>query len=181
MRYFYAGIGSRNAPSAILKLMTSMATRLEAEGAVLRSGNAEGSDRAFQGGVKDPCNMEVFLSRHGHQPWAMEEVKRCMPVDRSGFDNWKPYIKGLMARNMMQVLGCNGISPVSFVLCYAPSFEYHTSKPGGTGYAIRCALNHDIPVFNLFDENTRSKLQAHLAQELEFHKYIFDWTLFPRR
>lgn len=44
---FYTGIGSRQTPPEILKMMTKIATQLESKGWVLRSGGAEGADEAF--------------------------------------------------------------------------------------------------------------------------------------
>ncbi len=144
---FYAGIGSRNTPEDVLVLMTKLAIGLEALHYVLRSGDAKGADKAFQKGA---VYKEIFLSKDA-KPWAIEEVKKYIPTDRSGFDNWTPYVKGLLARNMMQVLGKNGDQPVSFVLCWAPSLCYTDSSSGGTGYAIRCAIAHSIPVWNMYD------------------------------
>jgi len=45
---YYAGIGSREAPSEILLAMTEIADRLEQKGYILRSGHAKGSDMAFE-------------------------------------------------------------------------------------------------------------------------------------
>lgn len=143
------------------QLMRDFASRIAEEGYTLRSGGADGSDKAFQAGAE---NKEVFRSNDA-EDWAYDEVKTCLPTDRSNFDNWKPYVKGLLARNMMQVLGRNGDQPVSFVLCYAPSFEYTDSSAGGTGYAIRCAIKHKIPVINLYDEKNVERVKEYLGSE----------------
>ena len=75
-----------------------------------------------------------------------------MPNDRGDFSTFSSYVQGLLARNMMQVLGEEGNKSVRFVLCYAPSLVYINSTAGGTGYAIRCALAHNIPVYNFFED-----------------------------
>lgn len=149
MKKFYAGIGSRRTPTDIQRVMTLMAQTLCHRGYTLRSGGASGADRAFEAGANGAA--EIFYSKDT-VPWALDEVKKYIPNDRQGFDNWKPYTKGLLARNMMQVLGRNGDEPVEFVLCWAPSLKYEDSSSGGTGWAIRCALAHNIPVYNFFDE-----------------------------
>jgi hypothetical protein len=74
-----------------------------------------------------------------------------MPSDRDDFKMWKPYVKGLMARNMMQILGKYGAKKVDFVSCWTPSIYYNDSSSGGTGYAIRCAILNKIPIYNLKD------------------------------
>ena len=155
MRKYYAGIGSRKAPDHILEEMRALASIYEEQGYILRSGGAIGADSAFEASVVDSANKEIFRG-YDAVPWAFEYVEAyCMPNDRRGFANWKPYIKGLLARNMMQILGADGQTPVDFVVCWAPSLDYSDSSAGGTGYALRCALRNGIPICNLYDENCR--------------------------
>lgn len=145
-RKYYAGIGSRETPTHVLEMMTHLAVRLGEDGYILRSGGAKGADNAFARGA--PA-QEIFKS-HEALPWAHEMVKtRFLPTDRGGFDHWNEYTKGLLARNMMQILGKNGDTPVDFVVCWTKSAVYTDSSAGGTGYAIRCALGHGIRVYNL--------------------------------
>jgi len=152
-KVFYTGIGSRNAPPKILKKMTIYARVLEQFGYTLRSGGARGSDKAFEKGVSKKENKEIFKSSDAVD-WAFKYVgKHCMPKDRTGFNHWEPYTKGLLARNMMQVLGYDGVHPAEFVVCWTKDGDTRTSEVGGTGYAIRCAQKNDIPVYNLTYED----------------------------
>lgn len=144
-RYF-AGIGSRSTPDDIQQLMTKVSAKLTGLGWILRSGGARGADRAFERGA---VRKEVFKATDA-KPWAFTEAKLHMPTDREGFDSWSPYVQGLMARNMMQILGPDGDKPVQFVICWAPSTVYTDSSAGGTGWAIRCAIAHGIRVHNWF-------------------------------
>ena len=48
---YYAGIGPRRVPKAIAEVMFHLAMKLGSEGLILRSGGAEGSDRAFEAGA----------------------------------------------------------------------------------------------------------------------------------
>ena len=50
----YAGIGSRETPAEIQAQMNEVAKELEAAGYTLRSGNAEGADKAFEGVNQNP-------------------------------------------------------------------------------------------------------------------------------
>jgi len=146
---FYAGIGSRNAPKNILEFMEKIASVLEQCGYTLRSGKAKGSDKAFERGVRNPKNKEIFTTKHA-KPWAYETVKKYLPNDRPAtFDTWDPYVRGLLARNMMQVLGEWGKEPIDFIVCWTPMGDYQTSEVGGTGYALRCAIDQKIPTYNL--------------------------------
>lgn len=149
---FYAGIGSRNTPREMLKIMSVIASCMETSGYILRSGGALGADRAFEEGVTFRENKEIFLAKDALL-WAEEEVQKYIPSDRKtySFYTWKPYIRKLLARNMMQILGKSGDRPVECVACWAPSVNYTDSSAGGTSWAIRCALAYDIPVYNFYD------------------------------
>ena len=153
---YYTGIGSRETPEETLNLMGLLAKRLVDKGYTLRSGGAKGADAAFEWGVdfsSNPAAKEIYRPEDA-KPWAYDYVEKyCMPSDRKGYANWKPYVKGLLARNMMQVLGTDGQTPVEFVICWTPGLDYSTSAVGGTGYAIRCALHNNIPVYNLYDKD----------------------------
>lgn len=168
---YFAGIGSRKTPPDILELMTKIAATLSNEGYILRSGGAIGADTAFEKGTKDktinrniPRNVEIFKAQDC-KPWAIEMVKQYLPNDRKNFDTWQPYVQNLLGRNVMQILGQDGKSPVEFVICWTPSLVYTDSSAGGTGYAIRCALAHNIPIINLYDNNCLKLAKGYLNGE----------------
>lgn len=172
---FYAGVGSRKPPEDILRRLAKYASILEGWGYTLRSGGAIGCDKAFERGVVDSSKKEIFRSNDA-EPWAYDYVRKCLPKDRPPYDdpkgyvNWDPYIKGLLARNMMQVLGKDGDSPVDFLVCWAPLEDVLTSKVGGTGYAIRCAMLNRIPVYNVACPKRRKEFEAHLVNILTSFK-----------
>ena len=154
---YYAGIGSRKTPSNVLDRIRNYSRELGELGYHLNTGDAIGADAAFIRGTTLAGSPKTILKSNDALPWSFIEVQRHLPSDRRGFENWKPFIKGLVARDMMQVLGTNGDEPVEFVLCYTPTTEYSCSLSGGTGYAIRCALAYDIPVYNLFIQEDEEK------------------------
>ena len=162
----YAGIGSRKTPEDVKGVMRSLATRLEQEGWVLRSGGAVGADQAFEGGVLAPHNKQVFIPGHatGYRidatrlpEWglAMELVDHYHPApgQLSGFS------RKLMARNAFQVLGPDLKTPSKMVIAWAPG-GYEGQKPpsgareGGTGQALRIARDNGIPIRNLANRDT---------------------------
>lgn len=150
MKRFYAGIGSRNTPLGIQSLMMQIAEKLSEQGYVLRSGGADGADRAFESKAGD---KEIFYPNDA-KPWAIKEVQKYLPTDRSNFNKWKPYVQNTVARNMMQILGEDRNAPVGFVVFWAPSEQYQDSSAGGTGYGVRCAIDYQIPIYNLYNKNT---------------------------
>jgi hypothetical protein len=139
----YAGIGRRSTPLHMQSIETQFATKMEKLGWCLHSGGADGSDKAFELGVEK--NKEIFKARKA-EAWAYEELKHCLPAYIRDIETLPSNIKSTIARNMMIILGRNGDTPVSFVLCFADGFD-----SGGTGYGYRCAMRHNIPVFNLYD------------------------------
>ena len=60
MKIFYTGVGNRDTPHEYLEKMTVLASLLEKEGCILRSGGAEGADTAFENGVRSLYNKENY-------------------------------------------------------------------------------------------------------------------------
>ena len=64
MKIFYTGVGNRDTPHEYLEKMTVLASLLEKEGCILRSGGAEGADTAFQ--LRDLSSMDFIIEK---SPW----------------------------------------------------------------------------------------------------------------
>lgn len=150
---YYAGIGSRETPPTVLGLMVRIAKQLDDRGFVLRSGGAGGADQAFAAGA---INTEIFLPWNGfngaHGIIGVSEAGLAMAAKYH--PAWSRLSQGaqkLMARNCAQVLGKGLQAPSAFVVCWTPDgAEARTTiKTGGTGQAIRIAIDHGIPVINL--------------------------------
>lgn len=145
MSKFYTGVGARKAPKNILKIMTSIATKLDKMDFILRSGGAIGSDKAFESGS---LKKEIFRPRHANEK-SDSIVKKFHPQ----WNELSEYVKMLHSRNAFQLLGLNLNSKSSFLLCWTPdgaiSHEERSIKTGGTGTAISIADSFQIPVYNL--------------------------------
>lgn len=151
---FYAGIGTRNnykaLPTKIAKQITHITQQLEDAGLILRSGNAVGSDQAFESSLKDSNNADIYYASDisngmydSENAKALAEQIHPNPTalkrNKTGFE--------LMARNSFQVLGTDLNTPVDFIVCYAPN------ESGGTAQALRIAEKLNIPIFNLADND----------------------------
>lgn len=177
-RKSYAGIGSRDTPEDVQELMTRMARCLEDMGYVLRSGGAVGADKAFQRGVSNPQNMEIWL------PWSSFQGLRtgdpgvfdfqCAPgyeiamamVSKFAIPYMEPTktaTRTLAARNGMQILGGNMNHPSSFVYAWTPG----GMGGGGTGQALRMARSLGIPVRDLGDPLVRQEVEQKLKEKDE--------------
>lgn len=159
----YAGIGSRKTPKTVVKTMRLIAAKLEQQGWILRSGGAEGADSAFEDGIVDRANMEIFLpgaffngkSARGKGyinatqspawPQALETVYRYHPAPEKLSSPKSDFGLRAMARNAMQVLGYNLDSPSKMVIAWTLNGEAR----GGTGQALRIAHDRHIPILNL--------------------------------
>jgi len=171
---FYAGIGSRKTPVKILDYMSRIATRLEEDGWLLRSGGAEGADSAFESGL--PYGVEDneiiilrngFNEKHANNGYlnfgnATQEMKnKCDSIVYSIHPYWlnmPRWMKNLHSRNVMQILGYNLDSPVKFVLYWAPEDE-HGIATGGTRTAVVLAQRLGIPTFNMLHDEVIERLE----------------------
>ena len=151
----YAGIGSRRTPGAIKMIMTKTANHLQTAGWHLRTGGADGADRAFSNGARDE-NKTIFLPWAGFNNYgfpdgvvlsnkAREEAENIASKEHPAWHNCSRGARALHARNVAILLGGQLDDPVKAVLCWTPNGK----TVGGTGMGIRIARSLDIPVMNL--------------------------------
>lgn len=163
----YTGIGSRQTPDDILRIMRCVGQDLGYLGWTLRSGCAEGADSAFEAGAWDARLRQGVPQPELYLPWpSFREGEREMISARSAtldqpqaeafdiaaqfhpaWDGLKRGAKMLHARNVHQILGPDVTHPVlsRFVICWTPS----GAGGGGTGQALRIAQHYDVPIFDL--------------------------------
>lgn len=165
----YAGIGSRTTPEDILKIMRLLGGKLATLGFILRSGGADGADKAFEEGCDAHSgNKEIFLPWKGFNgntsllfqipDEAIEIARMFHPAPHS----LTPATEKLMARNSQQILGQNLNDHCAFVACWTPDgAEYATTRQsGGTGQAIRIANHYGIPVINLHNPHGVERIKT---------------------
>ena len=169
MPRFYAGIGARATPPAILSLMTHAAFALTKRGYVLRSGHAIGADSAFERGAGP--SAQIFLPAVGWRGSASAlhpgtlgaelwgRARLIAAAHHPAFAGLSGFVQTLHTRNVFQVLGATLDSPAEFVLCWTADGE----ASGGTGQALRIAASHAVPVFNLQRPRERSHVERHLV------------------
>lgn len=161
----YAGVGSRRTPFPILMAMTKMALQMAQSGWYLRSGFADGADKAFGLGAaqhSDNTGQELFTMC---LPWAgfngapvqdpsfqvIEAYDGIYRLARDHHPNWHDLsvrAKMLMIRNAAIVAGPNLDSHANLLICWTPGAK----AGGGTGHAIRIAKTLGVPVFDLASE-----------------------------
>lgn len=171
---FYTGIGSEKTPKQIQYLMTNIAYKLALLGYCLRSGGARGADTAFENGVdkflKDYPNSD---SNSYKKIYTAEEFefskenynfccKQLIPIldENRDFSRFKEYTQKLLLRDVQQVLGNWYDSiPSKFTIFWIPMTNIWDPNAGGTKYATRISERNNIPLFNLFEQSTRKRLE----------------------
>jgi hypothetical protein len=149
--FTYAGIGSRRTPRQVCLLITRLAEWLRARNYTLRSGGAEGADKAFEAGAGDA--KEIYLPFTA-SPKALEIAEQYHPA----WDKCSDSARQHLGRNTHIILGSDCQDPVSFVLCWTDS-----PSRGGTSQGLRIAADYEIPIYNLFDPSTYKRIVEKLS------------------
>lgn len=167
----YAGIGSRETPLDVRRLMTRLATKLSTLGLVCRTGGAEGADEAFELGAGH--RVELYLPAPGFRGRAVCRLSRAsskaFEIAKAHHPKWpaSPWSRRLLARNTHQILGPFCDEPSLFVLCWTPDGAERGDETsvltGGTGQAIRVASAFGVPVLNLAREERRCAATSDLV------------------
>lgn len=151
MKYYYAGIGSRETPQEVLELFSSLANFLVRKDFILRSGGAKGADSAFELGCdKRNGEKEIYLPWKGFEgsdsDLIVNDIKAFDIAEKYHpyWHNLKEGARKLQARNSHQGLGKDLETPSTFVICWTKGGK----GSGGTGQMIRIAKAYNIPVFD---------------------------------
>ena len=185
---YYTGIGSRKTPKEICNIFEEIGYKLSKH-YILRSGHADGADLAFENGydraLKDSGinSTNEILGKNIFIPWEGFNNSNSCRFFISGdaynlakkfywnsntFDNLKPAVKKLMARNGYQVLGQKLNDPSDFIICYTENGE----MKGGTSQALKIAKAYNIPVFNFGLNNNDINKNYYILQEYLKQFYI---------
>lgn len=182
--FYYTGVGSRRAPAEILSLCTRIAEKLAELGWILRSGHAQGCDRAFEIGANGKAEIFLPWRKYGQTPYKddpgmpllgqaiTDDLREAYDLAASLHPAWEACSEGarrLHARNTQQVLGRDLKSPSKFLICWTPdgaeTEDEVSIETGGTGTAIRLADQNNIRVFNLKNEDTLERIKSFLEEK----------------
>lgn len=151
----YTGIGSRSTPEYVLLQMERCGRLLAELGYTLRSGGADGADKAFEKGANAAGGAtEIYLpwrNFNGHKSnlcTISKEATALAATIHPAWDRCSQGAKALHARNCYQVLGADLNAPSEFLVCWTPD----GIAQGGTATAINLAIKHGIKVINLGKE-----------------------------
>lgn len=189
---FYTGIGSRETPEDVLRLMKVFAAQNADRGWVLRSGHAAGADIAFESGLFEslayydghaPLLGEIWLPWATFGPLGNEDphergknAGQCIEYHEGpsqaainlaaelhpAWDRLKQGARKLHARNVHQITGASVKNPL--LSKFVLCWTKGARGQGGTGQAIRVAKHFGVPVFDLADPRVRARVEASLAR-----------------
>lgn len=184
---FYTGIGSRETPENICRLMKDVAAVAAARGYTGRSGGADGADNAFEEGFlaiaphlseENLAEFDVYVPwtrfngrygpkhrRHniilpGANEWGAEQIMKTVhPIYAKG-GKLTGGALALHTRNVYQVLGYNLKVPSNFLVCYSEPTS--GGVKGGTNTAWQLALRHGVECYNLYNQFDIERLKEFL-------------------
>lgn len=171
--FAYTGVGSRSTPAEVLAEMSTIAARLAHDGYTLRSGGADGADKAFENGARyGGGQTEIYIPWSGFNGRSTGIVRNSLEAEalaQSVHPAWERLTPGgrkAHTRNVHQVLGLDLRTPSLFVVCWTPDgctgAATRTARTGGTATAILIAERYAVPVFNLQEPDAADRLTAML-------------------
>lgn len=188
---FYTGVGSRETPPEILKMMQELGKKLASEGWTLRSGAAVGADSAFEMGWFDwwatqtpwpnEAHAEIYLPWNGYNGHDRDGCfganmlpdldnpalyREALVIAEQTHPNWAACKRGarsMHARNVYQVLGKDLKTPSKMLIAWTPLTKAGTPT-GGTATAIKLAERYGIACFNLNKPVDYDRIQIYLGE-----------------
>ena len=185
------GIGSRETPDDILKLMTRIGRRIEELGGILRSGGAGGADLAFEAGWRNAAACEIFHPWHGFKPKigskeidvtralgrkrpiqgvgspivisgeTLEQAEEIAAATHPAWEKCGQGARKLHTRNIPQILGASLNRVTDLVICWTVDGR----ASGGTGQAMRLAQRKGAQIVNLKRAEDRQAILEALGLE----------------
>lgn len=176
----YAGIGSRTITPRETAIIKKVAFELSKKDFILFSGNAVGSDIAFQIGSQGKCVLFLPKQNYNNHQYNVnnsldhydlgdsELGKKAISLHPNKNSLGKYDIQ-YMCRNYHQVAGYAKYPPASLVICCATYtiVENKMQVSGGTGQAVRIANSKNIPIINIRDPDWLPKLKTLVKEIIE--------------
>lgn len=149
-KLYYAGSGAINAPENIIRLMSDIASYMENKGYVLRSCGMEGSDTAFEFGVKSDKNRIIYTIN--------DVIQENIDMAYNIYPYQDRVVNGdkYAGMKIIQSLGKCLTKPISLCIVWTESKaitlkeslkKYKTT--GNCGILIGICEYYKIPIYNL--------------------------------
>lgn len=137
----FAGIGNQIIDGHARYAIHTCSKIIYEKGYHLVTGGAKGADTEFE---KYFPERNTILRAKDATPKSIQMAEEFHPA----WNKCNAYVRALMGRNAMIIMGEDLKTPVEFVLCYCVDEE-----KGGTSFGIKIARYYKIPVYNLANDN----------------------------
>lgn len=174
---FYTGIGHRDTPLKMRRVIVDISKKMNALHYHLRSGGAEGADSFFEVGAG--TRKEIYLPWKGFND-SMSQLHTIRDEDMEKVEQWyndytphRPFseikegARKLFTRNYYQLVGYDNTKS-RYVFYYGDENAEGTVM-GGTGFALYMATQLKIPIYNVKDPEQYKKIVGIINRE----KYLF--------
>ena len=187
---WFAGVGSRDTPEDVCKLMQKLAVVFYALGYGLSSGDARGADRAFwEGALLSPFYRKIGARIYLCDEWVrgrkadpknffynaqrfptFEKAKQMALEARGSFHGLDDWGINLHSRNVMQIHGASLQDKVEYLVYWAIPVGKTERVKGGTNtslqLAIKAGIEHRINLYTTEGQVWASQfLNTPIAQE----------------
>lgn len=186
VRKYVTLVGSRQTPDDVLKLIERLAQALADRGYTGRSGLAPGADKHAYIGAKRSTNFSkvgfvnylpnATMFNKPEFGWVIPDPAReiydatrftkCYGIARGIAESARGGFYGLWdsgiqlhTRNVFQVLGGRLDQRSEGLVCWAEPIGKQGKVSGGTNTAVQIALMYEVPVLNLYYEETRQRVE----------------------
>lgn len=164
-------IGARAAPDNVLEMARDLGYHLGRAGHRMRSGAADGMDRAFEDGfLAANGDVELHLPFKGYNGSKSQlhkvpaQARELAQQRYIGWEDASEKLRLILASCCAQTLGADLDSPSDALICWTKdgceSWQGHSRATGGTSVALLLAVDKGIPVFNLKNQASRARLNA---------------------
>lgn len=186
---YLTGVGSRNITLDQGELLLDLAEVQTTRGYHWRSGGAAGSDEQFhQGAMRSPrfreIGVSIFLPWNGFKREGLptlydnpeegiydtsrfENIKQAEEIALKARGSWEGLKQGgikLHTRNAYQPLGRTLDQPSKALICCAEPAGKKGGVKGGTNTAVQIALDWNIPVYNIYKDEDRKRIEDFVRQ-----------------
>lgn len=171
----YTGIGSRSLDPALQETIEKISLFLYKKGFILRSGGADGSDKAFakllEPLMKNKQVAEIILPWNNFNSYwhdgknyftfgnfdkkLQTKAAKIAEEIHPAWDACSNGAKTLHSRNIFQLMGLDLKTPSKFVIAYTENAE----EKGGTRTCLVLAKQKKIPVYNIADSKQLDKFR----------------------
>lgn len=150
----YSAISYKSPNPLAKKQMSEIGSLMATKGYELVTPQALTSMDFIQGASANKGKIHIPTDRN-FDKWVSAELKELFPASMkaSNVGSWSKDVRESLTLLMRMVLGDYGNTPTDAHIIWIPTKDYFFKGTEGVGWATRCAIRHNIPVYNTYLES----------------------------